>query len=226
MWFSRSKEYDRPNAYLRRTTTYVDRDFQLRHTRYILFVALLSSGTFLLPILLLTNQNYALFMKLADVMSPGMAKYIAKEHLQINVVFAFTLIAYGIFWTIFGKKMTAKIAGPIKVLRNHMRLISRGDYTLDVIRLREDDEFKELINTYNSMYKILQTQNERDLNTLRNIISTVTNPVARDLLSTMIEEHQLRQQQPPQSNTNQSNTNPIFLNDEAPSATRDSRHAS
>lgn len=223
MWFFRGHEHKQPNAYLRRTTTYIDRDFQLRHTRYILLVALLSAGVFLLPIFIIANQNYALFMKLADFMSPSIAKYIAKEQLQLNVLFAFTFLAYGIFWISFGKKMTAKLAGPIKVLRNHLHLLSRGDYTLDTIRIREDDEFKELINSYNNLYSLLKVQNQRDLQMLHSIISEVTNPVVRQLLSDMIEERQKRIHPNP---TPPPSSNPIFLSGEEPSAVHDSRRVS
>ncbi len=223
MWFSRDNKHSQPSSYLRRSTSYVDREFQVKYTRYILSVALIAAAVFMIPLLVLSNQNYGIFLKLADLMSPDISKYINKEHLQLNVVFAVTLISYGIFWAIFGKKMTAKIAGPTKVLRNHMKRISQGDFTLETIRIREDDEFKELINTYNYLYSLLKVQNERDLDTLRTLLTTVTNPVAQELINNMIEERELKTTL---QNNQPRRDKPIFLSGEEPAASRGSRHAS
>lgn len=223
MWFHRRQTYNHSQAYMKRVGAFVDQHFQLRYTRYVFTVAILSAFLFLLPMLFFTNQNYGLFIKLSDLMSPDLAKYLAKEQFQLNLIFALTLIAYGIFWFSLGKKITAKIAGPAKVLRNHIRQFGRGNYAQDVIRIREDDEFKDLINTYNYFVTLLKAQNERELETLRTVLSTITNPVAHELILALITEREMRLAQKPDDGRSE-HTN--FLSGEEPGATHGSRHAS
>ena len=204
-------KYLQPAAYTRRGTSFIDREFQLKYTRYILSMALISTVIFLLPVFYFSNQNYTIFYKLADLMNPELANYIAREKLGFNIVFAAAFFGNIAFWAIFSKNMTAKIAGPAKILRNHIRLLSRGDFTLSPVRLREDDEFKELINTYNYLYTLLKTQNERELKDLDKVYDSITNPIAHALIGQMIDERRQR--------INASNDEPHV-------ATRDSLHAS
>lgn len=185
-------KYLQPAAYRRQNSSFIDRDFQLKYTRYILGMALVSTAIFLLPVFYFSNQNYSIFFKLADLMNPELANYIARERLGFNIIFSAVFLGNLAFWAIFSKKMTAKIAGPAKILRNHIRLLSRGDYTRAPVRLREDDEFKELINTYNYLYTLLKVQNERELKELDNIHGSITNPIAHKLIGQMIDERKHR----------------------------------
>lgn len=222
MWNSRQSKYLQPSAYSRRSTSFIDRDFQLKYTHYILIMAALSSSVFLFPALYLTNQNYNIFFDLADILSPSMAQYIDKERLTLNIAFAVLFLCNLIFWFVFSKKMTAKIAGPVKILRNHIRLFGRGDFSLQPLKIREDDEFRELVNTYNYLFILLQVQNKQELEELKKVRAAITNPVALDLISQMITEREQR------LNRGQFNPaydiNPSFSAE--PAATRDSRHAS
>lgn len=222
--------YLQPSAYSRRSTSYVDRDFQLKYTKYILTVAIVSAAAFLLPSFLLANQNYDIFLDLADLLNPDLAHYIAKERWTLNLVFAATFVANIVFWFVFSKKMTAKIAGPAKILRNHIRLFSRGDFTLPPVRLRDDDEFKELISAYNYLFTLLQVQNQRELEELKKIQAAISNPLALDLITQMIDDRDQRLQ-PAANDSSPSNLGTILNNasastDEGPAATRGSRHAS
>lgn len=218
MWGQRNFKYLQPSAYTRRATTYVDRQFQLKYTRYILGMAIVSAVVFLLPALYFSNQNYVIFYQLADLLSPQLTSYIAKERIGFNVVFMAAFIGNAVFWIIFSKKMTAKIAGPAKILRNHIRLLSRGDFTMKPIRLRESDEFKELINTYNYFYALLQAQNKKELEELEAVHASIANPLAHELIGRMIHERALR--------LNQNLASSTFSNGEPPSASLYSRHVS
>ncbi|MEQ1663775.1 MAG: hypothetical protein ABL927_00195 [Bdellovibrionales bacterium] len=213
MWSTRQSKYMQPSAYSRRSTRFIDRNFQLKYTYYILGVAIASTLLFILPALYFTNQNYQIFYKLADLSNPDLASYISREQFGLNVLFACAAIANIIFWYIFSLKMTAKIAGPAKILRNHIRLMSRGDFSLPMVRLRDDDEFVDLINTYNYFYTLLKTQNKNDLNSLLNIRSSVSNSPAREVIQEMIRQRTLRLGLTPD-------------HVEVPVSSHDSRHAS
>ncbi len=211
MWPKRNSKYLQPAAYSRRSSTFIDREFQLRFSKYVLIFALTSTFIFVLPLLYFSNQNYSIFFDLADLLNPDLARYIAKERMGFNVAFAVTLIANICFWLVFSKRMTAKIVGPLKIMRNHIRLLSRGDFTLPPVKLRDDDEFKELVSTYNYLYSLLKARNEKELHSLHELKKAITNPIARELIAGMIEERQ-----------NRINVS----NDEPRAEARDSRHVS
>lgn len=185
-------KYLQPAAYSQRKSTFIDRQFQLKYTRYILGMATVSALIFLAPTLYFINQNYSIFMQLTDELSPGLAAYIAREQFSFNLTFSVLFIANFVFWAVFSNKMTAKIAGPAKILRNHIRLLSRGDFTLAPVHLRDDDEFKELVNTYNYFYTLLKVQNERELHELKKVREAMSNPVAKELITNLIQEREQR----------------------------------
>jgi hypothetical protein len=225
MWYHRRPNAGQMQSYTKRVGSFVNNHFQMKYTRYVFTLALVSAAVFMLPLLYFSNQNYNLFIKLSDILNPELTRYILKEQLQMHLFFGFTFIAYTAFWFTLGQKITAKISGPAKVLRNHMRQFCHGDYTLSTIQIREDDEFKELINTYNYFIQLLKTQKERDLQTLRTVLSTITNPVAHELISALIAEREQKISQNTQAA--QSKAKPtIFLNGVEPSVTPDSRRAS
>ena len=179
----------------------------------------LSSLLFMLPTLWVMNQNYSNFMNLSDLMNPKLSNYIFREQVGLNVIFIVALVSQTVFWFFFTRKMTDKIAAPAKLLRNHIRLVTRGDFSLPPIRLREDDDFKDLVNSYNYLFKLLQVQYERELDDLKKLKTTTTNPVAIKILDQLIKERATRLNRPEDTSLNPAN-------DEALAKPRDSRPAS
>lgn len=192
MWPLRELRYLQPATYTRRASPYVDRDFQERITRYLIGLSMVSSVLFLLPALYFTNQNYSIFLNFADTSSPNLSGYLMRERVGLDVVFALSFIAQLAFWYVFTRKLTEKIAAPAKILRNHLRIASRGDFSLAPIRIREGDEFKDLINSYNYFYKLLQTQYRREIDDLKRIKEGETNPASLKIIDQLIEERALR----------------------------------
>lgn len=225
MW-SKDRKHLQPAAYSRRSSKYVDRDFQLRYTKYILTVAVVSCAVFLFPVFYFSNQNYQLFFDLADLMNPKLSQYIARERIGFNVFFIISFACSLLFWTVLSRKMTAKIAGPAKILRNHIRLFSRGDFSMTPVRVRDDDEFKDLINAYNYLYTLLKVQSERELQSLKKIQGAVTNPLARELILDMIHDRESRLSGRSNAPEIDTPTSLNALNVASPAGSPDSRHAS
>lgn len=181
-----------PAAYSQRMSKYIDRDFQIKFTKYILIVAVVSGMAFLIPTLYFINQNYDIFVNLADSFSPDIADHIAREQVGFNLIFSIFFFANIIFWVVFTRNMTAKIVGPAKILRNHLRLLSRGDLSLPPVKIREDDEFQELVQTYNYFYSLIRVQNERELTELKKVKEQVINPTAHQMLQKIIKDREDR----------------------------------
>lgn len=186
------QHYLHPSGYTRRTTTFIDREFQLKYTRYILWMAAFITLLFLLPPFYYAYQNYTIFINLADLNDPGLSHYLLTERFDLCIYFAIAGLAQFAFWFLFSKRMSAKIVGPAKLLRNHLRLVSRGDFSLPVLQIRQDDEFKELVSSYNYLYTLLKVQSQRDLEDLLSMRKIVSHPGAVTLLNEMIRTRALR----------------------------------
>ncbi len=212
--------YLQPSGYTRRNSGFIDREFQLKYTRYLLWMSGLIALVFLLPPFYYCFQNYGIFIRLADLNDPRLAHFLISERFYLVVYFGVAALAQFGFWIVFSRRMSAKIVGPAKLLRNHIRLVSRGDFSLPALRIRDDDEFKDLIGSYNYFYSLLKTQYERELEDLNNLKKMTTNAGALDLIKEMTEVRAKRLGQIPL------NPNDLANSLEGPATSRDSRHAS
>ena len=212
--------YLQPSGYTRRNSGFIDREFQLKYTRYLLWMSGLITLLFLLPPFYYCYQNYGLFIHLSDLNEPRLTHFLISERFYLFVYFGIAAVAQLGFWAIFSRRMSAKIVGPAKLLRNHIRLISRGDFSLSILRIREDDEFKELISSYNYFFALLKTQYARELVDLKNLKEVTTHQKALSLIDEMIEVRAKRLGQTPLSSNDRANSC------EGRATSRDSRHAS
>ena len=196
MWSHQELKHLQPATYSRRTSVYVDREFQERTSRSILWLAALTSAFFIGPAFYFTNQNYSLFIDLADTINPRLSGYLMRERISLYVIFCVALAAQMVFWYFFTRRLTEKIAAPTKILRSHMRLVSRGDFTVPLIQTRENDEFKELTNSYNYFYRLLQTQYANELDQLKVIKAANLNSAAAKIVDQWIEDRAWRLNRP------------------------------
>ncbi len=207
-------QYLQPSGYTRRASTFTDREFQLKYTRYLLWMSGFITLIFLLPPFYYSFENYHIFINLADLNDPQLTHYLMSERFYLAVYFVAAAVAQFGFWFLFSKRMSAKIVGPAKLLRNHVRLLSRGDFTLPVLRVREDDEFKELVSSYNYLYTLLKTQYQSELEDLKSLQKIVTQPAALALLNEMVDVRERR--------LGLTSSSPVSK----PATSHDSRHAS
>ena len=215
MWSSnRAPTHLHSSAYTRRETKLVNRDFQLNYTRKTVVVASLALSVFLIPALYWTNQNYDFFIDMAYGIQPLLVKHLEGERNTLNTLFAAALLGQFLFLFLVGQRMTDKIVAPLKILRNHIRLLSRGDLTLPLMRIRDADEFHDLMTAYNYYYSTLKSQTGRDLDRMHDALTHITHPLAREILNEMIAEKR-------------DQLNPLALGSGGASAkSHDSRHVS
>jgi methyl-accepting chemotaxis protein len=168
----------------------INEKFQWRYTSYLVtsvfFAAVITGGVtgyFL-------NQNYSIFNKLAYFHAPDILPQLEREQIWINsflVAFVLTIILTSLY---FGLRMTSRIAGPMFVLRRHLRQLSNGMFFQAQIRTRDSDEFRELIETYNYFYQSMRAQIQRDINVLTRAM-VESDDKARDIvLSGLLKEKQ------------------------------------
>ncbi|MEZ4872466.1 MAG: hypothetical protein R2827_09545 [Bdellovibrionales bacterium] len=84
--------------------------------------------------------------------------------------------------------MTAKVIAPIQILTNHLRNLSRGRWFEQPVRVRETDEFQDLIDAYNYFYLSFQKSISRDLKKLEMIHIDPSDRDSYFALQEMLEE--------------------------------------
>ena len=167
MWFYRGREYIKPDSVPKRHSLFVDRDFQVRYTTIFVVSAALGCIFVFVPIYYFMNQNYQIFVDLAYVHSPNIIDHLEKEKLWLNTLLIGASLALITFFFVFGFKITDQISAPLKILRNHLRLISRGYWSIPVIKVRENDEFQDIIESYNYFFSSFQNNMINDLEKIR-----------------------------------------------------------
>jgi methyl-accepting chemotaxis protein len=192
MWSLRRPEQLQSSAYSRRESSYVDRDFQLKYTKKTFWISTFATLLFFAPALYWCNQNYEIFIDLAYGHNAKLVDHLESEQATLNTLLIACLIGQTAFLWLVGNRMTAKIIAPLKIMRNHLRLLSRGELSVNAIRLRSHDEFQELFTTYNYFYATLRAQTAKDLERLEAIRSHSTHPLALDTLKAMINEKKIQ----------------------------------
>ncbi len=169
MWSRRGLEYTSSAPFSLRQSHLVDSDFQLRYTLIIVGAAALGVISVTGPIYYLVNQNYKIFFDLAFDTAPDLLENLARERVWINSILLSAFIGLVGFFTFLGLRMTNRIIGPLKVLKNHLKLLSRGHWKQRQIKIRNQDEFQDLINAYNYFYGSFRANMQKELDLLKKI---------------------------------------------------------
>jgi len=189
-------EYTHPATFVSRNSFFVDRKFQLRHISLVLAAAFVGAAFNLVLIYFFLEKNYDIFYELAFNSAPGVVEYLERERLWFRTFSALSFVFVVLSFGFIGLRMTSKIVGPLKVLRNHLKQISRGNWSLNTIKVRESDEFQDLIEAYNYFYSSYKIMLKRDLENLKSLPVDSSNHSAYTVWEQMIEE-KVRQLQIP-----------------------------
>lgn len=145
----------------------IDRKFQMKYT-FALVGAILGA---VLPIALVSlyflNENYGVFIDLALRQSPELLTHLAREKTWVNVCIVALVIGVTIFSFLFGLRLTNKLAEPLIVMKEHIKLLSRGHWNIPDLVPSEDEEFYELIEAYHYFYKSLRHQTKSEIERLQ-----------------------------------------------------------
>ena len=171
----------------RRLAALVNQQFQWRYTWYLIstiVLATLFTGGITAYLL---NQNYGIFNRLAFLHAPDLLPQLEREQVWINtflVAFFFGLVTFNL---VFGLRMTSRIAGPLMILKRHIRSLTQGRFFSQPLRVRESDEFHDLIKAYNYLYLSLQAQIRRDSQKLEKAMEEPDPKKIRALLVEILE---------------------------------------
>lgn len=169
MWSYKHKSYLKPQAPKTRKSLFVDKSFQLKYTNIAAFSTAIGLLFVFIPLFYYMNQNYNLFIELAYLNSPNIVTNLESEKFGMNTLLVATFLGQILFIFLLMLKLTAKIAGPLKVLKNHLKLLSRGHWHAPVLKVREDDEFQDVIDTYNYFFLSFKENLKQDLESINQL---------------------------------------------------------
>jgi hypothetical protein len=168
----------------------VDKTFQWKYTLYLTSAVAGSTLLFLVPAWYFVNQNYDLFISLADKTEPALFEHLQREStwlLAFLILAGASIFSFCIF---LGLRLTESVIGPLISLERHMRKVTRGDLAQKDFSIREKDDFRSLANTYSYMFKSLRAQAEQDLRWLEKIVIDPRNPEALAAWKTLVRTKQ------------------------------------
>lgn len=169
MWWHRGFDHLQIPTHQRRTSRFIDRDFQVRYAAVVMAAAVLGGILAFLPISLYLSQNYQIFIDLANQYAPALMDSLERERIGVISLLFVGFTGLTAFFLVLSFKLTNRIVGPLKVLRNHLRRMSRGQWSMAPIRIRDSDEFKDLVDSYNYFYESFRATLRRDLDTLKKL---------------------------------------------------------
>lgn len=182
------KHWPPETGHLLRGSKLIDRDFQLRYTLLILASAMGGMILTLIPVYFFLNQNYQIFTELSLRDAPGILTSLEREQSWMNTLLVATLIGMTVYFTILGLKITNRLVGPLRVMKNHLHQLCRGNFHQKPITVRDTDEFQDLIETYNYFYNSFRQNLRRDLELLGRLSIDPKNRDAYLAWTALIEE--------------------------------------
>lgn len=135
----------------------------------VMIAAFFGSLVALGPSYYFMNQNYEIFSRLALDHAPALVENLQREQQWINATLGYSCVAVLLFFGFLSFRMTNRIVGPIKVLRNHLLALSRGHWHQPNLKIRDNDEFHDLVDSYNYFHGAFKVNLQKDLELLRRL---------------------------------------------------------
>lgn len=188
MWWQKGFEFLHLPTHQKRTSRFIDREFQVRFGGVVVIAATLGALLGFIPISIFLNQNYRIFIDLAHQYAPHLMESLEREQIWVLSLLFVGFSGLTTSFLFLSFRLTNRIVGPLKVMRNHLRRMSRGQWSMAPVRIRDNDEFHDLVNAYNYFYESFRGQIRRDLETLKQIRPPIEDKRAYDIWSKLVEE--------------------------------------
>ncbi|MGE0764171.1 MAG: hypothetical protein AB7N80_12895 [Bdellovibrionales bacterium] len=192
MWWHRGFEYMQLPSHQRRASRFIDRDFQVRYAGVVIVAAALGAIFAFVPIIMFLNQNYRIFIDLAHQFAPALMDDLEREQIWVTGLLFVGFSGLTTFFMILSFKLTNRIVGPLKVIRNHLRRLSRGQWHIAPVRIRDTDEFQDMVDSYNYFYESFRTNLKRDLEMIKKLKIDPEDKESFNAWRTLIEEKSMQ----------------------------------
>lgn len=118
------------------------------------------------PFIYFTNENFQLFQKLALESSPSLLVHLEREQMLFNIIIfiLFLSLAMSNWW--FANKFVKNFQGQVHSFDRHLKHLIRGEWFTPPLRVRENDDFKDLVEQYGYFYKSIQAMTKAEIQML------------------------------------------------------------
>lgn len=188
MWGRKKKKKNSFLRFNRSEDAPVKRKFKLKYIRLITTFVGINLILVLAPVTYFFIENYEIFIQLAYKTAPELVDHLHQEKKWLWGYLFVAFITSLIFSATFVNHFSNRIVGPVLVLRSHLRTLIQGQWSVEKLKIRHDDEFPELVQTYNSLYRQLQESTRLEIENLKSLSIPEDNLFAKNLCEKMIEQ--------------------------------------
>lgn len=165
-----------------------DKSFQSRLTISVVLGAAFGLAASMIPTLYFINENYRLFADLAYQHAPALLNDLERERLWIHIFFASSFVGSLCYFSYMIWRISHRVAAPLNILKLHLKSLCRGNWRASGIRVRQNDEFQDLIETYNYFYFSFRQNVKRDIEFLKKLSVDQRNKDAYRAWRHLVEE--------------------------------------
>ena len=126
----------------------------------ILFIFLAS------PFLYYSNQNFEFFKTLALEKSPTLLSHIEREQIWFNILTFVLLTSLCLTNWYFATRFVRNFRGQVQSFDRHLKHLIRGEWYTPALRVRHNDDFKDLVEQYGYFYRSLQAMTKAEIQLL------------------------------------------------------------
>jgi len=161
----------------RRFQLIIDRDFQYSYSLKVFIYLAVILLVFFITHLFLLNANYEVLTQNALKLMPDSVMGLKKEFsffVKLHFFSFFTLLVVLLFVLLQHSK---RVAGPLYALKRHI-LFSKKSQDFKPLKLRNGDDFQELVHSYNELcseMKLTESALLKKVNQLEKLLSVEEN---------------------------------------------------
>lgn len=167
---------------------YVDRDFQKKYIGLFVGSCLFALIVTVLPLYYYWRQNNNIFVNLAYEVSPTLVEHLEREYIWLHIFLVASIAGSFLFFLVMSLKISEKVIAPIKLMRNHIAKLTHGEWHIRPLKIRNDDEFQDLVNSYNYFFHCFKQNAQLDLERLKKMNISPENYSSFLIWKQMIEE--------------------------------------
>lgn len=191
LWPRKLDSYE-DNSPRKKLSLFIDRTFQLKYGMFILASSLTGMAVAVLPVHYFLRQNYNIFLDLAYSYAPSLIEHLEREQVWVTSILFAGFSGMVVFFLMLSLRMTSRVIAPLRIIRNHLRKLTRGHWYIAEVKTREHDEFQDLVDTYNYFFESFRAQLIRDLDILKKIKVDQSDPESLRLWHNLVEERCLQ----------------------------------
>lgn len=134
---------------------------------YHFFISTLFLNTLIFgPFIYLINQNFNFFQGLAIDSSPTLLTHLDREQTWFNILSFTLLVIFAVTNWWFAMKILRNFRGQMHALDRHLRHLIRGEWFTPPLKVRKNDDFKDVVEQYGYFYKSLQAMTKAEVHLL------------------------------------------------------------